>query len=193
MLSKTAEYALRAVALLANQPGRPALADQLAEKTLIPRRYLNRVLQDLVAAGLLRSRPGRGGGYELTKGASDVSILDVVNAVSPLERIRQCPLGLATHTSLCPLHAELDRAYAATEKAFAGVTMAEVLASTKGIVPLCESVNPNSNNSKNQKTVESDMPVKADMPAKTDRPKKAARTSSGKATAALRASARKGS
>lgn len=139
MLSKTAEYALRAVALLATQPGRPALADQLAEKTLIPRRYLNRVLQDLVGARLLRSRPGRGGGYELTRPASEVTILDVVNAVSPLERIRQCPLGLATHTSLCPLHAELDRAYAATEQAFAGVTMAEVLASTTGIVPLCES------------------------------------------------------
>lgn len=142
MLSKTAEYALRAVALLATQPGQPALADQLAEKTLIPRRYLNRVLQDLVAAGLLRSRPGRGGGYELTRGAGEVTILEVVNAVSPLERIRQCPLGLATHTTLCPLHAELDRAYAATERAFAGVTMAEVLASTTGIVPLCESSSP---------------------------------------------------
>ncbi len=199
MLSKTAEYALRAVALLANQPGRPALADQLAEKTLIPRRYLNRVLQDLVAAGLLRSRPGRGGGYELTKGASDVSILEVVNAVSPLERIRQCPLGLATHTSLCPLHAELDRAYAATEKAFAGVTMAEVLASTKGIVPLCESANASSNNEKYKKNVKSgrpvktDRPIKTDSPVKTDKPKKAARTASGKARAASRASARKGS
>lgn len=193
MLSKTAEYALRVVALLATQPGRPALADQLAEKTLIPRRYLNRVLQELVAAGLLRSRPGRGGGYELTKGASDVSILDVVNAVSPLERIRQCPLGLATHTSLCPLHAELDRAYAATEKAFAGVTMAEVLASTKGIVPLCESANANSQNEKRKKTVNSDRPVKTARPVKTDKPKKAARTSSSRATAALRAIARKGS
>jgi len=185
MLSKTAEYALRAVALLANQPGRPALADQLAEKTLIPRRYLNRVLQDLVAGGLVRSRPGRGGGYELTKPASEVSILDVVNAVSPLERIRQCPLGLATHTSLCPLHAELDRAYAATEKAFAGVTMAQVLASTQGIVPLCESANANAKNAKPQK------PVTTDRPVKSDRPPKPAPSASGKATAVLRASVRK--
>jgi len=211
MLSKTAEYALRAVAMLANQPGRPALADQLAEKTLIPRRYLNRVLQDLVSAGLLRSRPGRGGGYELTKGARDVSILEVVNAVSPLERIRQCPLGLATHTSLCPLHAELDRAYAATEKAFAGVTMAQVLASTKGIVPLCESANSNSKNAKIEqpakavetrksrngfkiaKNVNSEKSLKSGKSIKTERFAKAAKTVSGKGPASARASVRKDS
>jgi Rrf2 family protein len=139
MLSKTAEYALRAVALLAAQPGQPASAELLAEKAKIPRRYLHRVLQDLVAAGLLISRAGRGGGYELTRPAARVTILDVVNAVSPLERIRQCPLGLKTHTRLCPLHAELDRAYAATEQAFAGVTMQAVLDSAGQIIPLCES------------------------------------------------------
>jgi len=139
MLSKTAEYALRAVALLASQPGQPAAAETVAEKTRIPRRYLHRVLQDLVAAKLLGSRPGRGGGYELMRAAKQVTILEVVNAVSPLERIRQCPLGLKTHTTLCPLHAELDKAYAATERAFAGVTMQDVLDSTEFIVPLCES------------------------------------------------------
>lgn len=139
MLSKTAEYALRAVALLASQPGQPAAAEIMSEKTKIPRRYLQRVLQDLVAANLLTSRPGPGGGYELTRAACDVSILQVVNAVSPLERIRNCPLGLKTHTTLCPLHAELDKAYAATEKAFAGVSMQDVLDSTESVIPLCES------------------------------------------------------
>ncbi|MBL8854491.1 MAG: Rrf2 family transcriptional regulator [Planctomycetaceae bacterium] len=138
MLSKTAEYALRAVALLASQPGQPAAAELMAEKTKIPRRYLQRVLQDLVAANLLTSRPGPGGGYELTRSAKEVSILQVVNAVSPLERIRHCPLGLKTHTTLCPLHAELDKAYAATEQAFAGVTMQDVLDSTDRVIPLCE-------------------------------------------------------
>ncbi|MBL8891916.1 MAG: Rrf2 family transcriptional regulator [Planctomycetaceae bacterium] len=139
MLSKTAEYALRAVALLASQPGQPAAAEVMSEKTKIPRRYLQRVLQDLVAANLLTSRPGPGGGYEMTRAACDVSILQVVNAVSPLERIRNCPLGLKTHTTLCPLHAELDKAYAATEQAFAGVSMQDVIDSTDSVIPLCDS------------------------------------------------------
>ena len=138
MISKTAEYALRAVACLAGCLGQPASADVLAAKTKVPRRYLHRVLQDLAAAELVRSRPGPGGGYELDRDPSHVTILEVVNAVAPLERIRQCPLGLPSHTDLCPLHAELDRAYAATEAAFASVTIAQLLESTNPVVPLCD-------------------------------------------------------
>ncbi|MDA8744368.1 Rrf2 family transcriptional regulator [Rubripirellula amarantea] len=140
MLSKTAEYALRAVACMGSQPGIPASADFLAEQTKVPRRYLTRVLQDLAAAGLVQSRPGPGGGYELSHPTHKLTILDVVNTVAPIERIRSCPLGLSTHTKLCPLHAELDKAYAATEKAFASVSIKDLVESASPIIPLCESV-----------------------------------------------------
>ena len=138
MLSKTAEYALRAVVWLARQPGRAESADHLAEVTKVPRRYLHKVVQDLVHAGIVRSQSGPGGGYALDRPPEEVSILDVVNAVAPLERIRACPLGLSSHTSLCPLHKELDKAYAATEQAFARVTLAKLTRSTSPFVPLCE-------------------------------------------------------
>ncbi|MBL8849595.1 MAG: Rrf2 family transcriptional regulator [Planctomycetaceae bacterium] len=138
MLPKTAEYALRAVACLAQAGNASLSADSLAARTKVPRRYLHKVLQDLAEANLVQSRPGPGGGYSLAQAADDISILTVVNAVAPLERIRHCPLGLPSHTSLCPLHRELDRAYAATEAAFARVTMGELLRSTTDIVPLCD-------------------------------------------------------
>lgn len=139
MLSKTAEYALRAVACMGGHVGTPVSADHLAGQTKVPRRYLTRVLQDLAAAGLVRSRPGPGGGYELCQSIDTLTILDVVNTVAPIERIRACPLGLESHTVLCPLHAELDKAYAATESAFAGVTIRELVESASPIHPLCES------------------------------------------------------
>lgn len=138
MLSKTAEYALRAVTSLAANGQCALSADVLAEKTKVPRRYLTRVMQDLAAAGLVGSRSGPGGGYVLAMSTGELSILDVVNAVSPLERIKSCPLGLDSHTSLCPLHAELDRAYAASEKAFASVTIKGLIESTNPIIPLCD-------------------------------------------------------
>ena len=138
MISKTAEYALRAVTCLATKANKPASADVLAEKTKVPRRYLTRVLQDLAAKGLVSSRSGPGGGYVLAHATDDVTILDVINAVAPLERIMSCPLGLKSHTSLCPLHAELDQAFAATEAAFAAVTIRQLLESTNPIVPLRE-------------------------------------------------------
>lgn len=139
MISKTAEYALRAVACMGGADGVPVSADTLAEQTKAPRRYLTRVLQDLCAAGIARSRPGPGGGYELIKSTSKLTILDVINTVDPIQRIKECPLGLKTHKKLCPLHSELDKAYASTEKAFAGVTIEQLLNSTSPIVPLCDS------------------------------------------------------
>jgi Rrf2 family protein len=138
MLSKTAEYALRAAVWLAQDPGRPASADQLAEVTKVPRRYLHKVLQDLVHAALVRSQPGPGGGYSLAKPPGKITILDVVNATAPLERITHCPLGLPSHTRLCPLHKELDRVYASAEDALGRVTLAQLMRSSSKIVPLCD-------------------------------------------------------
>ncbi|MEM1069451.1 MAG: Rrf2 family transcriptional regulator [Planctomycetota bacterium] len=138
MLSKTAEYALRAVACLAGRDGVAVSANVLADETKVPRRYLTRVLQDLAAADLVVSRPGPGGGYELGKPSSAITILDVVNTVAPIARIVECPLGLKSHTSLCPLHAELDRVYANTAAAFAAVSIQDLVDSTSPITPLCE-------------------------------------------------------
>lgn len=138
MLPKTAEYALRAIVWLARDQQLLEPADALAARTQIPRRYLHKVLQDLARAGLVRSQPGPGGGYALACKPEKTTILDVVNAVAPLERIRHCPLGLPGHTRLCPLHRELDKAYAATETALARVTLASLVRSTSPIVPLCD-------------------------------------------------------
>jgi Rrf2 family protein len=138
MISKTAEYALRAVACMGSQPDHAVSADALAKVTKVPRRYLTRVLQDLCAAGMIQSRPGPGGGYLLLQPSHKLTILDVINTVDPIARIKKCPLGLKTHTKLCPLHSELDRAYAATETAFKSVTIEELIHSTSPIIPLCE-------------------------------------------------------
>lgn len=143
MLPKIAEYALRAVACMASYPAEALSADKLAEQTQTPRRYLHKVLQDLINAALVDSRSGPGGGYFLQVEPNRISILDVINAVAPLERIRHCPLGLPSHTTLCPLHRELDQAYAATEAAFSRVTVEELVQSTSEVLPLCN-VSPKS-------------------------------------------------
>ena len=101
MLSKTAEYALRAAVWLGRDPNQTQSADHLAERTQVPRRYLHKVLQDLVRAKIVRSQSGPGGGYALAGAPQKITILDVVNAVAPLERIRHCPLGLPSRKRLC--------------------------------------------------------------------------------------------
>ena len=139
MISQTAEYALRAMVQIATEPDAKWTVQQVAERTRVPQGYLAKVLQALSRAGLVDSRRGVGGGFSIAGTPGEIRILDVVNAVDPVERIATCPLGLETHgANLCPLHRRLDAAIEATERAFAETTLAELLADTRGSRPLCD-------------------------------------------------------
>jgi Rrf2 family protein len=139
MFSQTVEYALRAVVHLASQAPDSRTTDQIAEATRVPKAYLSKVLQALNRAGVVHSQRGLGGGMTLAKPADELTILEVVNAVEPIRRIKTCPLGLAAHgVRLCPLHRRLDDALAHVEAAFGSTTLAEVLAEPSRSVPLCD-------------------------------------------------------
>lgn len=139
MLSQTVEYALRAVAYLAGQAPAGRTTDQIAAATRVSKPYLSKVLQKLVGGGVVYSQRGVGGGMTLTKPPAELTLLEVVNAVEPLGRIHQCPLGLRSHgVKLCPLHKRLDDALAGVEAAFRHTTLAEVLNEPSPSVPLCE-------------------------------------------------------
>jgi Rrf2 family nitric oxide-sensitive transcriptional repressor len=138
MFSQTVEYALRAVVHLASEAPEGRTTDQIAKATKVPRAYLSKVLQSLGRAGLVHSQRGIGGGMTLTKSADELTILEVVNAVEPIQRIKTCPLGLDAHgVHLCPLHSRLDNALAMVEQAFANTTVGEVLKEPTRSVPLC--------------------------------------------------------
>jgi Rrf2 family transcriptional regulator, nitric oxide-sensitive transcriptional repressor len=139
VFSQTVEYALRAVTYLAQQGPGPHRTEAIARATRVPAPYLAKIMQGLGQAGLVRSQRGVGGGVALAKPAAEVTILEVVNAVDPIQRIKTCPLGLAAHgVRLCPLHSRLDNALALVENAFGTTTLAEILAEPTSSVPLCD-------------------------------------------------------
>jgi len=111
---------------------------RIAERARIPPSYLSKVLQSLRRGGLLHSQRGLGGGFQLTRSPGEITILEIVSIVDPIPRIRRCPLGIASHRDLCPLHRRLDEALAAVERAFGETTIAEILAEKEGSEPLCE-------------------------------------------------------
>jgi Rrf2 family protein len=141
MFSQTAEYALRAVVYLAAQGDEPRTAQQIAAATRVPTGYLAKVMQGLSRSGLVHSQRGLHGGFTLTRPPDQLTVLDVLQAVDPIRRIRGCPLGLKGHVNLCPLHRRLDQALALVEEALRGSTIAELLAEpaqARGIpMPLC--------------------------------------------------------
>ena len=137
-ISQTAEYALRAVVWLAGHAEAATGTPEIARSTRVPPGYLAKVLQLLARGGLVTSAPGRKGGFRLARPAAEISILEVINAVDPVERIRQCPLGIESHGGeLCPLHRRLDKALGLMEQTFAEATIAELLAEPPVAAPLC--------------------------------------------------------
>jgi Rrf2 family nitric oxide-sensitive transcriptional repressor len=143
MFSNTVEYALRAVVYLAYEAPEARTTAQIAEATKVPKDYLSKILQGLAKKKILQTQRGVGGGVSLLRPPEELTILDVVNAVEPIERIRTCPLGLPTHgVKLCPLHQRMDAALAMVEQAFGNTTLAEVLAEPGESVPLCDGPPP---------------------------------------------------
>ncbi|MFG0276301.1 MAG: Rrf2 family transcriptional regulator [Phycisphaerales bacterium] len=139
MFNQTTEYALRAMAVLALEPDVRASSGALAERTQAPMDYLSKVLQSLASAGLIEGRRGVRGGYKVTRAPEKIQLLDIINAVSPLERIRECPLGLKSHgVNLCPLHRKMDEAIGAVVDIFRDVSLADLLNEPGASTPLCE-------------------------------------------------------
>ena len=135
MITQTAEYALRAIVYLADQT-EPKTNTVIADATLVPVGYLAKVMQSLSKAGLVNSQRGLHGGFVLTVAPGQLTVLQVVNAVEPIRRFKECPLGLHG-INLCPLHRKLDDAAKAIEETFGDSTIADMVNSPKNRKPLC--------------------------------------------------------
>ena len=143
MLSQTAEYALRAVVCLVNCPENSLTTTEIAQITNVPSSYLSKILQALGRANIVKSQRGLHGGFKLTKPAERISLLEVINAVDPIQTIIECPLGLKDHgKKLCPLHKKLNDTILVTQEAFRGTTARGFLTSSDNPASLCEIFNP---------------------------------------------------
>ncbi|MBB6431512.1 RrF2 family transcriptional regulator [Algisphaera agarilytica] len=137
-MSNTVEYALRAVVWLADNPEESHTSSSIADATKMPSSYLSKILKSLSHAGIVYGQRGVKGGYTLARDPNGLSILEVVNAVEPVQRIRACPLGLEAHgKNLCNLHRTLDDVMIDIEKAFANHTIGEMLKKPNRVKPLC--------------------------------------------------------
>ena len=107
IISRASEYAIRALTYLAQQQsGEYHLARAMAGELGIPAPFLAKILQPLVARGLIHSQRGRSGGFRLAKTSKEVFLYQIVDAQEHLGRVRECMLGQAecTDERACPLH-----------------------------------------------------------------------------------------
>lgn len=105
---------------------RPVSSDELSESVNVNPVYIRRVLGPLRTAGLVRSRPGAHGGWELTADPSDVTLADVWRLVQRADPV----LGLHGPSPLCPVGRGAQVALAAVDRGVAGAVEAELAATT---------------------------------------------------------------
>jgi Rrf2 family protein len=130
-LTKRADYAVRAALCLAQawQSARLVTVVEVARRMSLPRPYTPQILGLLTRAGLAEARPGRGGGYRLSRAPSAISLLDVVEAGDGRASSSRCILrgGACRRQAVCAVHDAWFGAAETFRESLASVTLADVV------------------------------------------------------------------
>ncbi len=130
-LSRKSDYALRAVIYLAQLfPSRYGRVSEIAKAKGIPQAFLAQILPLLASRGVVKSQQGANGGYALARGPSEISFLDVIEAVEGPFRINKCIDGEHDDCSIldsCEMQHIWDMAQKQTMDFLGKVTMEDML------------------------------------------------------------------
>ncbi|MER5929862.1 Rrf2 family transcriptional regulator [Streptomyces sp. NPDC002054] len=135
-MSEGVEWALHSCINLAwSGPDRAVSAARLAAWHDLPAAYLNKQLQALARAGIVRSTPGPKGGFRLARPLERISLMDVVAAVEGPDQAFRCaeirqqgPGGgpAASFTAECAIAHAMSRAEVAWRRELAAQTLEEI-------------------------------------------------------------------
>ncbi len=135
MLSQKAKYGIHALLYLCRQgEGKPVLIREIAEKERLPRKFLEVILLELKSAGILHSRPGRGGGYTLNRAPKTITLGRVLRLIdgplAPIPCVSQtayAPCKDCADEKTCAIRAVMKQVRDATAKVLDETTLADLL------------------------------------------------------------------
>lgn len=105
---------------------RPVSSDELSASTNVNPVHVRRVLGPLRAAGIVRSRPGAHGGWELCLAPGDVTLAEVWRLVQGDDPV----LGLHGPNPSCPVGRGIQRSLTALDRTVAAAVEAELAQTT---------------------------------------------------------------
>ena len=137
-LSQKCKYALRALYALTDTYGRgPVLIASLSKEHRIPKKFLEVILWELKQRGIVESKKGKGGGYQLALPPDKITIGSVIRTIDgPL-----APLPCASETAYRKCEECIDESRCGTRLVMKQVrdAMAAILDHTT-LANVCESV-----------------------------------------------------
>jgi Rrf2 family protein len=90
-ISRRVDYGLRAVIYLSGQdPKKCCSITEIAKQQGVPRKFLEKIIQDLIRKGLIKSRRGSCGGYMLARSPDAISFYDVIEAIEGPVAVNAC-------------------------------------------------------------------------------------------------------
>ncbi len=133
MISKTAEYALRALLHLAREESdQPLRSSQIAEALGVPSNYLSKILHSLARDGILISERGPRGGFRLARPAEELSLAEVLGPFDAHTTRRYCLLGRpeCSDETACPVHERWKDVSEPVARFFQDTTLGDLLEGT---------------------------------------------------------------
>ena len=128
-LTRAADYAVRVMIHLASlPPNERALLPALARATGTPSSFLSKVLQALGRAGMIDSRRGQSGGFEILDRGRQASMREVIEAIDGPIYINLCMVSGAScdRKSYCPAHPFWSKAQEAMLDVLNGAIVADL-------------------------------------------------------------------
>jgi Rrf2 family protein len=143
VISQKAKYAFKALVVLAKRGrGESVQTDEIAEVGAIPRKFLEQILLQLKASGLVESRRGRAGGYLLAADPAAISVSQVLRIIdgpiAPLACISRTAYARCRDCrdeTLCAVRRLFAETYASTLEKLEQTTLAQALAEPSGEGP----------------------------------------------------------
>jgi Rrf2 family protein len=90
-IPRRVDYGLRAVIYLSEQdPDKCCSIAEIAKRQGVPKKFLEKIIQDLIRAGLIKSKRGSCGGYALAKRAEAISFYEVIEALDGPIAVNVC-------------------------------------------------------------------------------------------------------
>lgn len=109
MLSKASKYALRSLIYICQQAkkGERVTLQEVAQAIQSPAAYTSKILQQLVAAKIVQSTRGGGGGFTIDKSKiGKIKLIHIIDAIEGAVIFEGCFLGLpqCSDKKPCPVH-----------------------------------------------------------------------------------------
>jgi len=135
MLSNSCRYGIRAVIYLASQrSGDFKIGIKKISNDLdLPTPFLAKILQQLAKQKILSSSKGPHGGFSLQKDPSNITLLDIVNAIDGYDTFTNCIMhkgtcvGVSMEKKFCPLHEDYEKTRSELIRLFSNKTIHELV------------------------------------------------------------------